>query len=66
MGWLLIAAGVVLAAVALRIIVKHDFDKIEGFHFAAKTDDDNKLAALGLMVCVGGAYALFHFGGRLI
>jgi hypothetical protein len=58
----MIGGAVVLVIVSIFVVAKYNFDEIEGFHFSAKTNDDNREAAFLLIVCVIGAAALFHFG----
>ena len=65
-GWWMIGGAAVLVGIVVYLTVKHDFDSIEGIHFSAKTNDENKLAALGLIVCAIGAAALFYIGRRAL
>jgi len=66
MGWLMIGGAAMLAAGGAWIIVKHDLNKIQGLHSAAKAEGGHRLAKLGLITCAAGAYGLFHFGTDMI
>jgi hypothetical protein len=65
-GWWMIGGAVVLAAIGLIVTLRFDFNKVDGFHFSATTNDDNREGAFLLVVCGIGAMALFHFGMRAL